>query len=678
MARSVQRDVHAAPETRCDREPIHAPGSVQSHGALLAFDPADGRITHWSENIAEVLRLECEPENQLVRDVLGAAVLEEIEVFDLEDKPADMPALTVVLPSGDSIFVTIHRIDRRTVLELERSDEATHDVRRKLLRELRLAIWHLEATTDVREACAVAAVELRALSGYDRVMVYRFHDDEHGEVIAEALADGLEPYLGLHYPSSDIPRPARRLLRLSPTRVIADVDAPPVPIASAGTERHSSLDLSRSLLRAVSPIHLQYLRNMGVAATLTLSLSDGPRLWGLLACHHRTARCPSPTIRVACEVLARATWLRIDAHEQQQEHEHKAELQANLVRLAAGLSSVVALAPALAGNRRAVLDMLGADGVHVRIDGIVSDLGAAPPAQDLVDLLRWLREASPGAPYVTDTLGAILPDRAQGAIPAGVLAIPITDDWDERIIWFRREQSHAVTWAGNPAKATGGDDGDERRPLTPRASFAAWTETVRGRSLPWTSPEIDAAMALAQALPDVRRARARDVLAGLALRDTLTGLPNRALLLDRAEVALHDLTRTGRGLSILFLDLDGFKQVNDTFGHEAGDALLIEVARRLREGVRGVDTVARLGGDEFVILCPADETREATAWVEHLAQRLLAALALPIRIGDRSCTVTTSIGIATASDGESPSEAIAVADAAMYRAKRAGKNRISR
>jgi diguanylate cyclase (GGDEF)-like protein len=683
MSEQRAREEAAEPSTaHCDREAIHAPGAVQPHGALLAFDPGDGRITHWSENLGELFSLDGPFEGGLVQDILGVAATRQLEAFDREGTPIGARPMSLVLSSGAALEVEVHRSDALIVVELEAPSAETDATREELLRDLRRAVIRLEAATGVEQVCGVAAEELRRLSGYDRVMVYRFHEDEHGEVIAESRAPELPSYLGLHYPASDIPRPARRLLRLSPTRVIADVGARPVAITGRG-DVGAALDLSRSALRAVSPIHLQYLRNMDVGASLTISLADGPRLWGLLACHHRTPHRPRPSLRVACEVLARTTWLRVDDQERRSRHSREHELEARRARFTAGLSSVGPLAAALVEDTRAVLDMLAADGMHVHIDGASANVGATPPNAAIDALVDWLRTASPGLPHATDSLRSIIPAGIAGSSVAGALAIPLARDWSEHIVWYRNEQARAVTWAGNPEKPAirGGapNDGGGGERLGPRRSFEAWRETVRGRSLAWSMPEIDAAVAFAETFPDIRRARARDALAMLAMRDTLTGLPNRALLLDRLEVAMLDLRRGQRALSVLFLDLDGFKEVNDTFGHEAGDQVLVEVASRVRRTVRAIDTVARLGGDEFVIVCPSDAgAPDGAAWIEDLARRLLEVLAEPIHYDGQSRSVTASIGIATVGGEGSAAEMLRAADAAMYRAKHKGPNRMSR
>jgi diguanylate cyclase (GGDEF)-like protein len=193
--------------------------------------------------------------------------------------------------------------------------------------------------------------------------------------------------------------------------------------------------------------------------------------------------------------------------------------------------------------------------------------------------------------------------------------------------------------------------------------------------VPWSRVDLEAAAEFSAAIPALRSARAREALSKLALRDSLTGLPNRALLHDRLEVVLAELQRRGTRVWVIFLDLDGFKEVNDALGHEAGDEVIVEVATRIRQAVRASDTVARLGGDEFVIVCADDATTEN---VDSLVGRLLDSIARPISARGELCTVTASIGLAEVEMSWEPQEALSAADAAMYRAKNLGRNRASR
>ena len=656
----------------CDSEPIHVPGAVQAHGGLLAFSPGDGQIVFRSENLASLLDHKLEPLGATLSEVLGADA-EAPLLAAANASTADLIPVRLELTSRQSMDATAHHSDTLVVVEFERPTESER--RSALLYEVRRAVDRIEAARDVEEACTAVAEEVRRLSGYDRVMVYHFHEDDHGEVVAEARVPLAEPYLGLHYPASDIPRPARRLLRLSPTRLIADVDRPPVPIDGHGEFAARSLDLSRSALRAVSPIHLQYLRNMGVGASLTISLPDGPRLWGLVACHHATARLPSPELRSACTLVTRAFWLKLDSQRKLDVHAEQQGRFALRGHVLATLSAVKPLAEALVEDGHLLLDLVGSDGVALRIDDVRAQLGSTASREATTALIESLRESGTTFSVVTENAETPFPGLGlQTATAAGILALPITPDWGEYIIWFRAEAERTRTWAGDPAKPTQAAP-DGLGSINPRNSFAAWQETMRGHSAQWSHSDRAAAAEFVGALPEVRAARGRDALAKLALHDGLTGLPNRALLLDRIEVAIADLRREARQIWIMFLDLDGFKGVNDTLGHAAGDQLLVEVAARLRRGVRASDTVARLSGDEFVIVCTEEASSDA---IGQVAVGLLAAVAEPISVVSETCLVTASIGIARIDAGMVPADALRAADAAMYRAKRQGRNRGAR
>ena len=627
---------HGIAPVRFDTDAMHAPGAVQAHGGLLAFDPEDLRVAYRSENVTDLLDLGTDPLGAAIDGLI--TVLARGKIVEAADASvADLIPARVFLPTVHAADVTAHRSDGLVVAEFERLVPA--ELHHALLHETRRAVARVEAARDIPGACAVAAEEVRRITGYRRVMVSRFHEDEHGEVVAEARREGIEPYLGMHHPAADIPRPARRLLRLSPTRLIADVDAVPVAIEGHGPFGERPLDLSRSALRAVSPAHLDHLRSIGVAASLTIAIADGPRLWGLLACQHDTPKLPSPEVRSACAIIGRALWLKIDAQQRLDEYEEEQRRLSLQARFLATVSTATSLAEALVADGRSLLDLVGADGVSVRIDDVSASLGETPAREQITALVEGLGASRPLPPAVTEDAATAFPDAAlEPATAAGVLAIPGPRGWQEHVIWFRRAAES-------------------------------------GRARPWSRSDRAAATELVATLPEVQAARARDALAQLALRDSLTGLPNRALLLDRIEMAIAELGRSRRQLWLLFLDLDGFKAVNDSLGHEAGDQVLAEVATRLRGCVRASDTVARLGGDEFVIVCSEDATPKA---VDQLASRLLAALAEPMTPLGRTCAITASIGIATIGWSATPAEALSAADAAMYRAKHLGRNRASR
>jgi len=663
----------AAALRECDREPIHVPGAIQPHGLLLALDPADGTVLQASATSDAFLgrapeallgtRVEdlLDPaERGLLRDALARGEAREGDPF----------LVTLPAPGGPEAFEAIvHLADGVAVLELEPvRGVAPAPPGVAGLARVREAIATLDRAPTVLDVCEEAVRQVHAVTGFDRVMAYQFHADGHGEVLAEALAPGQDSYLGLHYPASDIPRQARALYLRQWLRLIVTVEyaaAPLVPERNPRTGR--PLDLGLAALRSVSPVHLQYLRNMRVAASMSVSLIVDGELWGLIACHHRSPRRVGYAVRGMCEVLGRLVSGRLAAHRRQAEFAVKLEAgsrHAQLVREMAGAETPVL---GLTAGRTTGLDLVAADGLVARIDGEAGATGAAPPVADVDRLVaRVCAEHGPNA-YATDALGERHPELARLAAEAsGALVLPLEATGDY-VAWFRRETVRTVDWAGDPRKPTGPDA------LSPRGSFARWSETVRGRSRPWTPTQVEIAEALRDSISDLQHRRAQAELARLGLHDPLTGLPNRRLFMDRLEHALARAERSGRPPTLLFIDLDRFKHVNDIGGHEVGDAALVEAARRLCAVTRDADTVARMGGDEFVVLCEDVDPGE----IAVLAERLVEAFTAPFVLDGREWTVTASVGLAQAEPGGDPQKLLARADGAMYRSKREGRSRSS-
>jgi diguanylate cyclase (GGDEF)-like protein len=585
--------------------------------------------------------------------------------------------LALRLADGSAYEATWHRVDGHLVVELEPAAAPALVATSTLFEDVRHAMDALQAAEGVQGLCDAAATELKCLTGYDRVMVYRFDPDEHGEVVAEEREPELEPFLGLHYPASDIPRQARKLYLLNPLRVIVDVDYEPIVLLrgpeSAG---RAPLNLGFAGLRSVSPFHLAYLRNMGVGATLTISLMRGPRLWGMLACHHRTPKRLGAQMRAACRLLAQVFSLQVAAWEARERHAYRTSLAEIEAQLVARMSGADDLADALASGSPAPIELTAADGMVARIDGRTVTAGAVPAAPAVEALLARLRARNDASVFVCDDLAHRFGELGPFlAVASGVLAVALSADLEDFILWFRRERIHTVTWGGNPHKPMTGDP--LARPgepgfaqLGPRTSFRAWAQEVRGQSHPWQEAEIDAARALAAAVPELLLARARDRLAHSALHDGLTGLPNRALLSDRIAQALSRPHRRGRRVALLFVDLDRFKVVNDSLGHAAGDVLLRQAADRLSAATRDADTVARLGGDEFVVLCEDIDPARA----EQIAQRIVDAFRAPFVLDGHGTVVTASVGVAIADAHATAAQLLRDADTAMYRVKHGGRN----
>jgi diguanylate cyclase (GGDEF)-like protein len=291
------------------------------------------------------------------------------------------------------------------------------------------------------------------------------------------------------------------------------------------------------------------------------------------------------------------------------------------------------------------------------------------PSDAVVDAVCH-RLPDEGGLFVSEALGRDTDIAADPSAASGVLGLRVPGEDGGHIAWFRGELVRTVAWGGDPRKP---DDGPGERGHTaprPRRSFAAWQATVRGQSPPWRSWHVDAAAELGRAVPDLLRRRAAT---RRAMRDPLTGLYNRVTFGERLEAALGRIhPRGGRLTGVLFIDLDRFKEVNDTLGHQAGDELLVATAARLLEAVRSTDLVARYAGDEFVVLSEGVSDERALA---QLAARVVEVFRRPIEIGGEERVVTLSVGYAAFEPGTAAAEVVRRVDEAMYRAKRSGRNR---
>ena len=472
----------------CADEPIRIPGAVQPHGALVAADDSGVVVLH-SSNADEVLG----------RPVAGTALA------DLLDLAAVEPGLPLRTVLGDRAFeVAVHHADGLLVTEWEPLEDA-HAAGEVWHRRLPLVLQRLQEAPDLTALCAALAREVRRLTGFDRVMVYRFDPEWNGEVVAEERRDDLEPFLGLRYPASDIPAQARALYLRNWLRLIPDARYTPVPLVPERNPLDGRpLDLGASTLRSVSPVHLEYLANMGVIASMSVSLVDGDRLWGLIACHHYAGpHRPTPADRVAAEFLGRTASLLLHAKVDEGDAARVLEVAERSSRLVEAVGRTPRR-PAAALVDAGVQDLLPCGGAAVRLDGRLVLLGSTPPAEQVTTLLDRL----PDRTTATDAVLTAVPD-GEDLVPtaSGVLAVPVPGSgW---LAWFRPETLREVRWGGDPTTPKLVDDRFGPR-LSPRTSFAAWTQQVRATSAPWRPHEVAAAEQLARHVGDVASRRAEE------------------------------------------------------------------------------------------------------------------------------------------------------------------------
>jgi diguanylate cyclase (GGDEF)-like protein len=676
---AINEDVNL---TNCDREPIHLSGAIQPHGALLAVreDDLNLRVCRTSSNAESQLgKTPWEILGAPLDLAVGADLVARLRLALDDPRASGSDPLIGHLPTGDSYEMTWHRIDGMVIVELEPAEVPASVSMSTLFADVRQAMQAMESAKGVQELCAVAAAEIKRLTGYDRVMVYRFHADDHGEVVAEEREPDQEPFLGLHYPAGDIPRQARKLFLLNRLRVIADVDYQPA--ALLGTpDTDNRVNLSLSSLRSVSPFHIAYLQNMGVRASMTISLIRGTALWGMLACHHLSPKRIDAQQRAACRLLGQVFSLQLVAQENAERQGYRAELAQIEAQVVAHMSSAKSIAAGMIAMPDSALALTAAEGLVGRIDGQTVQAGIVPPAQAIGALIDILRLQEAPEALICDDLPHRYPELATFAEQAsGVVAMSLSGIYDDFVMWFRGERIQNLTWAENPDKTS--VSAPEARPaaeepaeLNPIRSFEAWAQEVRGRSQPWLQAEVDTAQLLAESIPALLLARARDHLAYLALHDPLTGLPNRAQLFNHTVQALARQQRRDGQVAVLYIDLDRFKLVNDSLGHGAGDTLLIQASQRLLGVTRLSDTVARMSGDEFVVLCEGITYSQG----EHLGDRIVAAFEQPFDLDGQPATVTASVGIAFAEPRATPASLLRDADTAMYRAKKSGRSGVAR
>ncbi|MET0747342.1 MAG: HWE histidine kinase domain-containing protein [Rhizobium sp.] len=486
--------------TNCDREPIHHLGTIQPFGFLLTLS-SDWLISRASVNIETFLGVPFEqalgrPLTELLLAEAVHALRNRLAIIRGPDAVERIFGL-VLRDDGAAYDIALHLAGSQIVIEaepsLEKYDSASMSIRSMTAR--------LDQAETLQAFFREGARQTRALTGFDRVMVYRFDENGAGEVVAEAARSGIGSFLGLHYPASDIPVQARALYLRNLFRIIADVDATPVAIAPQTDEYGQPLDLSMSVLRSVSTIHIEYLKNMGVAASMSISIVVEGKLWGLFACHHYSPRLPSFERRSTAELLGQMFASRLESRERRiaLDYEQKAKQIAD--RLLTSVADNASLLDDPAWLIEAITDVIPADGIGVWIDGRTALAGMTVSPEQFANLTALLNRTAAGRIFAIDRISALYPDWDLSSGICGLLAIPISRAPRDYVILFRQEIVRSVRWAGDPQKpAATGPNGPR---LTPRKSFEIWSEMVRGRSLPFTQPEQRVAETIRVALIEV-------------------------------------------------------------------------------------------------------------------------------------------------------------------------------
>lgn len=499
---ALNPEVQPSNLNNCDREPIHQLGAVQSIGFLMVIS-ADWCIVRASENIVGFLgRPWGDLLGVLLGDVINAEAVHAIRnlVASLRAPDSVGRAFGVQLQDDGPLFdVAVHLVNDKVVVECEPSEPESQINTGSLVR---LMVERLQTSHSLIDFMREAVRQVRSLTRLDRVMLYRFLPDGSGEVVAESLRSGVDSFLGLRYPATDIPVQARALFVRNGLRLIANVSAEPAAVRPCLDSAGEALDLSMSVLRSVSPIHIEYLKNMGVQASVSISILRKGKLWGLFACHGMEPTRIGFERRTAAELFTQVFSLMLDGRLRDEELAYEANTRHLHNQLVAAMAADGAPEDTVANLDKTMADLVPSDGIGFWVNGKAVLKGMTPTREEFAGLLRFINRTAASQVYSTCEIAkSYAPALDFSERAAGLLAIPISRTCRDYLIFFRREVASTVTWSGNPNKlAEPGPNGDR---LAPRKSFEAWREVVRGQSLPWTEAELSAAGSLRTTLLEV-------------------------------------------------------------------------------------------------------------------------------------------------------------------------------
>ncbi|MGC5703559.1 GAF domain-containing protein [Pseudomonas sp. NFXW11] len=547
----------------CANEPIRSPGAIQPHGLLLTLTEPELCIQQVSANIEPLLgRSACELPGQPLEQVLGQTqaqqVRERLQLPHLNDGAPLYLSL-----NGTRFEALLHRHQQTLLLELEiQPGHSAHLDAPRPQENLGRLLRRLQAAKTLAELYAISVNEIQAMTGYDRVLIYRFEEEGHGQVIAEATRPDMEVFNGLFFPASDIPQQARELYRSNWLRIIPDADYQPVPLVpTLRPDTGQPLDLSFATLRSVSPIHCQYMKNMGVLSSMSISLLKDDQLWGLISCGNRLPLLVPHELRIACQTIGQVLSLQISAMEALELSRQREEKISALASLDQAMRDAPdSVFEGLAQAPQLLLELTQAGGVAIIEDQQLHCFGQCPPRDEIRALHRWLQDRGQ-AVFASHHLASLYPPAATyQQVASGVLAMTLPKPVDNGVLWFRPEVKENIHWSGNPQKPLDLENSDAGLRLRPRTSFEIWKVEMAGISSKWSHGDRFAANDLRrsalehdlarQVLREQQAVRARDELVAVVSHDLRNPMTVISMLCGMLQKAFSsDGPHTSRRIS---------------------------------------------------------------------------------------------------------------------------------
>ena len=493
---------------QCAREPIHTPNCIQPHGLLFVTFESSDEVVQVSENVVQYMGMEaqdCIGKN--LKDIIGADNLATINqaIREADLAPYKFTSVTLADKPYDAV---VHFSSHHKVIEFEpKIVTSDKDVLQQVYEDLRNYSIEAQQAHEIESLYKLIVGHVRKITGFDRVKLYKFDESWNGSVVGESRADFMPSYLGLHFPASDIPEQARRLYSINYLRLIPDIRYKPSPlypqfIESAG----KPLDMSHSILRSVSPVHIQYLENICVGASMSISIMQDNKLWGLIACHHKTSLYLQHSIRVLCEIIAHIFSAKLTTIRRAHDNRRQ-ELRRLLIDKLSSTSGMNSFELTITRNSEVAMQAMDADGIAIFSDGKFWYFGETYDSECVEKLAGWYRKYGNKSVVHTSYVGDYFKHDADlKDLTGGALFAPIGMYSDDIAIWFRKARVKSVNWAGNPEKPVEQTRAGYR--LTPRSSFELWQTTVKGHSKNWSFMDIETAESIAQIILENSKIRA--------------------------------------------------------------------------------------------------------------------------------------------------------------------------